>query len=68
VKISWTKMVLILDKLWGLIGIFIPRVEQTKSQTAESWFEWKWIAINNSISPKEAFTPLALMEKIYQSF
>lgn len=42
---------------------FMPRVEQTKSMIALSWLLWKYMATNNSISPKEAETPDVLSKQ-----
>lgn len=41
----------------------MPRVEQTKSMIALSWLLWKYMATNNSISPKEAETPDVLSKQ-----
>uniref|UniRef100_A0A6B0U4X7 Putative secreted protein n=1 Tax=Ixodes ricinus TaxID=34613 RepID=A0A6B0U4X7_IXORI len=60
VKSSWVKTAFILARLLGRMGIFMPRVEQTRSAIGLSWLPWKWMAISSSISPNEAFTPLVL--------
>ena len=60
VKTSCVNKCLILFMLFDLDNTFIPKVEQTRSIIAESWLLWKWMAMSNNISPKEAVTPLAL--------
>ena len=42
-----------------LMTIFMPKVWHTRSQIADIWFEWKWMAIRSNISPKEAVRPVA---------
>ena len=39
---------------------FMPSVELTRSLMAVIWLLWKWIAINSSMPPKDARTPLIL--------
>ena len=42
---------------------FMPSVDETRSDIAVVWLLWKWMAINNNISPKVAFSPLYLQCK-----